>query len=305
MRSDSGLLWLSVFSTYFNPRSYMRSDILFPSKLIGITKISIHAPTWGATSSGTFSTDTRIYFNPRSYMRSDCDFSWKADIQWQFQSTLLHEERPGVIICSGYAILFQSTLLHEERQTGFLFLFSSVFISIHAPTWGATRKILFGLQHRIISIHAPTWGATSILMNSWLAQLKFQSTLLHEERLFLLVLKPKSEKISIHAPTWGATPILGTTSCHLLFQSTLLHEERRFKPQVRSCVQKISIHAPTWGATSETRRPACNISLFQSTLLHEERRHLSLSDRPPHHISIHAPTWGATLLGRWGMRFLF
>ena len=49
------------------------------------------------------------------------------------------------------------------------------FVSIHAPTWGATSK-----QHRIyplhgVSIHAPTWGATLITC-SRLLMLKFQST---------------------------------------------------------------------------------------------------------------------------------
>ena len=56
-------------------------------------------------------------------------------------------------------------------------------ISIHAPTWGATRHLCQPITLALsISIHAPTWGATYT---------------------------PKVERpigeISIHAPTWGAT----------------------------------------------------------------------------------------------------
>ena len=55
-------------------------------------------------------------------------------------------------------------------------------ISIHAPTWGATRKPGDGDRSGEISIHAPTWGATG-------------------ENCSLLI----DSGISIHAPTWGAT----------------------------------------------------------------------------------------------------
>ena len=33
-------------------------------------------------------------------------------------------------------------------------------ISIHAPTWGATKQVGKIYPDKIISIHAPTWGAT-------------------------------------------------------------------------------------------------------------------------------------------------
>ena len=41
-------------------------------------------------------------------------------------------------------------------------------ISIHAPTWGATRKPGDGDRSGEISIHAPTWGATVKPSNGWL-----------------------------------------------------------------------------------------------------------------------------------------
>lgn len=41
-------------------------------------------------------------------------------------------------------------------------------ISIHAPTWGATRQSKRRPVFRKISIHAPTWGATVKPSNGWL-----------------------------------------------------------------------------------------------------------------------------------------
>ena len=99
-------------------------------------------------------------------------------------------------------------------------------VSIHAPTWGATRC----RAHRIcsigsfnprshlgsdyvasndsvgidVSIHAPTWGAT-----------------LTKQRL------NTTKVVSIHAPTWGETDVKIHRLLHVL----------------------VSTHAPAWGAT--------------------------------------------------------
>ena len=122
-----------------------------------------------------------------------------------FQSTLLQEERrPYVMIYDKYK-LFQSTLLQEERHKLPGLSVMNRYISIHAPTRGATFPISsrqwtdwnfnprsykrsdgFGSRffHAgwIISIHAPTRGATIITAERCLP-----------------------EPISIHAPTRGAT----------------------------------------------------------------------------------------------------
>ena len=117
-------------------------------------------------------------------------------------------------------------------------------VSIHAPTWGATRcpfstaYSASGFNPRphmggdmpwrlatsatSVSIHAPTWGATGLAYGSM-----------------------GNEPVSIHAPTWGATT----------------------SPQVRDFIVHVSIHAPTWGAT-----------LFLLTLL----RFWQFQSTPPH-----------------------
>ena len=58
----------------------------------------------------------------------------------------------------------------------------AMFISIHAPQWGATMIIKDYYPVLDISIHAPQWGATARRLPS--ADLRV---------------------ISIHAPQWGAT----------------------------------------------------------------------------------------------------
>ena len=106
-----------------------------------------------------------------------------------------------------------------------------------------------------------------------LCQLKFQSTLLQEER------RSRSE-------AWGHVP---------KFQSTLLQEERHNTDDACTDGLHISIHAPTRGATIflvffEPK------SEFQSTLLQEERHYDSSLFDNLRFISIHAPTRGATQL---------
>ena len=119
--------------------------------------ISIHAPTRGAT------------LNFSRFM-----------INLKFQSTLPREERLCIIMCPLLVIIFQSTLPREERQKCRVWLNNqrnfnprSHERSDHFDTM--EQKLLF------ISIHAPTRGATiTFRMSSSL--ILFQSTLPREER---------------------------------------------------------------------------------------------------------------------------
>ena len=124
---------------HFNPRSYMRSDVLaLRSRLNSVIFQStlLHEERRATTK---LYQQTLANFNPRSYMRSDTD---KLDLD-------------------GNIDLFQSTLLHEERLANTLLTTQALGISIHAPTWGATNAVVRKVTAEQISIHAPTWGATS------------------------------------------------------------------------------------------------------------------------------------------------
>ena len=126
-------------------------------------KISIHAPTKGATIYFLLFRIKTAHFNPRSHEGSDPLFLYSCRNIFRFQSTLPRRER------------LTTESVDSQHST----------ISIHAPTKGATKFIIYIVYEFLISIHAPTKGAT----------------LLPVIRRFML-------PISIHAPTKGATAIL-------------------------------------------------------------------------------------------------
>ena len=105
------IFWL----THFNPRSYERSDYReIPEKKEN--KVSIHAPTKGATID----------------LRYSSRFTW-------FQSTLLRKERPSRESFCNVRCVFQSTLLRKERRFCCKHIVQQTDVSIHAPTKGATH----------------------------------------------------------------------------------------------------------------------------------------------------------------------
>ena len=148
------------------------------------------------------------------------------------------------------AIKFQSTHPRGVRRCALDITRGDFFISIHAPTWGATftmigsETALFNFNPRthvgcdlqickgslatLISIHAPTWGATSESKTPVLTK-KFQST------------HPRGVR------HWTADISLSILNfnprTHVGCDPEIYHKQK-------GC--GISIHAPTWGATTST-----------------------------------------------------
>ena len=143
-------------------------------------RVSIHAPTRGATPKKFFTnseemfqstlphgerpmrtrtTHHRTRFNPRSRMGSD-----RAKIAVSWPSKCFNPRS------------------HTGSDTHVRKAHQGKLVSIHAPTWGATRIHKPGISVWGVSIHAPTWGATA------------------SGRVV-----PVLQGVSIHAPTWGAT----------------------------------------------------------------------------------------------------
>ena len=122
-------------------------------------KISIHAPTRGATCNLLRSLVSRIIsiHAPTRGATLKCLHScllWIA-----FQSTLPRGERPT----KGWGkdmFLYFNPRSHEGSDIVTKTTGADRPISIHAPTRGATRDIAGKLAFLIISIHAPTRGAT-------------------------------------------------------------------------------------------------------------------------------------------------
>ena len=169
----------------FNPRSHERSDHFQRTLWRLLCHISIHAPTRGATSPGT--TPLRWHWFQYTLPREERHITPEQWEQLKNFNTRSHER-------SDYDI-------RRDRHGG--------YISIHAPTRGATKVACY--------------LATLI---------KFQSTLPREERQY-----PKSnicsyQKISIHAPTRGATLMAWWCLMIRWFQSTLPREERPFSATI-------------------------------------------------------------------------
>ena len=148
-------------------------------------------------------------------------------------------------------------------------------VSIHAPTWGATRNLLQISFLTKVSIHAPTWGATVHLSSQ----------------------EPKSTSFNPRTHMGCDRGLLMVMSNDQTFQSTHPHGVRQdvplvgikylgFNPRTHmGCDNKcssfrycfaVSIHAPTWGATGR-KNIHRNARRFQSTHPHGVRQ-LSQTD---------------------------
>ena len=147
-----------------------------------------------------------------------------GDFNDLFQSTLPHGERRGQSGDGLTFLMFQSTLPHGERL--YLFTFKYIKLCFNPRShMGSDVYQDFYRNSQWVSIHAPTWGATE-QYNEIHTHTEFQSTLPHGERLYLFTFKyiklcfnPRSHMgsdsrnlsrrchtpVSIHAPTWGAT----------------------------------------------------------------------------------------------------
>ena len=121
---------------HFNPRSHERSDLLMP-KLWHKKRISIHAPTRGATSF----TIARFYvssdFNPRSHERSDF-FGTHISLTIVYFNPRSHERSDVFLSGKSLEFINFNPRSHERSDVIRLSTFGRQFISIHAPTRGAT-----------------------------------------------------------------------------------------------------------------------------------------------------------------------
>ena len=98
----------------FNPRAHVGRDIERKKGQL-LFSVSIHAPTWGATPSVGHPFQIGLCFNPRAHVGRDL--------------------RTSVLV---YDSLFQSTRPRGARLGEPQNRFVGRYVSIHAPTWGAT-----------------------------------------------------------------------------------------------------------------------------------------------------------------------
>ena len=128
----------SPCTTYFNPRSHEGSDLPHPGFAYP-AKISIHAPTRGATISMISLQKVWQNFNPRSHEGSDALIRSTPAATSVFQSTLPRGERRGRPLTTFTTYWNFNPRSHEGSDIQFKDMDEAQVISIHAPTRGATR----------------------------------------------------------------------------------------------------------------------------------------------------------------------
>ena len=144
----------------FNPRSHVGSDIT-DGRRFQRTTVSIHAPTWGATS-------------PR--------------LSWQTRPKVsIHAPTWGATACKCISLRQKNVSIHaptwgatkqrEGREEGRK-------VSIHAPTWGATCLSLIQRRRASFQSTLPRGERRQKSNDSQLLGVEFQSTLPRGERLF-------------------------------------------------------------------------------------------------------------------------
>ena len=145
-----------------------------------LVDVSIHAPTWGATSPSIFvKIQPGVSIHAPTWGATPIGKSFKNSVL--FQSTLPHGERRPTsrLSSSSYCFNPRSHMGSDWHHLSMCRLRScfnprshmgsdrrsesrmdSIEVSIHAPTWGATGIAGIALLRNLVSIHAPTWGAT-------------------------------------------------------------------------------------------------------------------------------------------------
>ena len=148
--------------------------------LCHIIRISIHAPTRGATKAkcsfkrprtfqSTLLQEERQFktspfsrhhdFNPRSYKRSDADICVKTSLSSEFQSTLLQEERLSITVFFCNFTYFNPR--SYKRSDDIIGCSILTHINFNPRSYKRSDKLAYKLRmQNKISIHAPTRGAT-------------------------------------------------------------------------------------------------------------------------------------------------
>ena len=168
-------------------------------------EVSIHAPTWGATFlQGERAGVRRFQFTRPRGARPSPMPPKRREVN-QFQFTRPRGARRSVPPCRYLLECFNSRA-HVGRDGGGWRLPRGGAVSIHAPTWGATRRVSRARPERgVVSIHAPTWGATGRSRRPRRERRCFNSRahVGRDTEPFLAI--RRAADVSIHAPTWGAT----------------------------------------------------------------------------------------------------
>ena len=202
----------------FNPRAHAGRDQNSFNEVTAYL-ISIHAPTRGATDMVITSGHKRTISIHAPTRGATVIYTYEPKAG-AFQSTRPRGARRAYRSATPLMSGFQSTRPRGARRAARFLIRVSIYISIHAPTRGATTRYCRTTPRSRISIHAPTRGATATSSPRIGCCVNFNPRA-HAGRDCGFIQPAIVLSISIHAPT----------------------------PKRSGAPVGISIHAPTRGAT--------------------------------------------------------
>jgi len=91
------------------------------------------------------------------------------------------------MVITNIGVGFNPRALMGRDVAAMIFWFDNFVVSIHAPAWGATKKMVKVSIEGQVSIHAPAWGATEGTEMAAHSHQWFQSTRPHGARLPRLI----------------------------------------------------------------------------------------------------------------------
>ena len=229
----------------------------------GVT-ISIHAPQWGATVYG-WQAIRDVLISIHAPQWGATGFTHGVG---EFSPISIHAPQWGATDISQHTIpfiKFQSTHPSGVRPRRLrMILGRHGFQSTHPS---GVRLTDYGRSYLAlpISIHAPQWGATRRLADIDKAYDVFQSTHPSGVRLPQSATNAPSRYISIHAPQWGATIGRRAFGRHWSHFNPRTPVGCDFSWRGLPPTVDISIHAPQWGATMYNITGYSSGNIFQST----------------------------------------
>ena len=126
-------------------------------------------------------------------------------------------------------------------------------VSIHAPAWGATKKMNGNVDTALVSIHAPAWGATYAEALRAINDTGFNPRARVGRDYFARRLESRGHQFQSTRPRGARLSLLVLSVSAWGFQSTRPRGARHHRLHSLRSFLNVSIHAPAWGATRVER----------------------------------------------------
>ena len=256
-------------TTCFNPRAHVGRD-LHPHRYSGRAKVSIHAPTWGATSYFKTRSGHRCSFNPRAHVGRDrlLKIIYKRFRRFNPRAHVGRDQQVAIPRAGAYGFNPRAHVGRDYYRPPSRTANSSV--SIHAPTWGATNmpspRLLTSSFNPRAHVGRDSFSGHFECVASGFnprahvgRDVTTPSSVLRQSKSF----NPRAHvgRDSLHQARRDASPCFNP-------RAHVGRDEYSGGGQLSSIV---SIHAPTWGATHDGLRPT-HPPMFQSTRPRGARR---------------------------------